>query len=88
MTELVVRVYCPYCGFKFATRSLQRAKCHQCGKKFSLYPKGKRSRITGIQKGTIEDLLRARQKISKQPRLGDIDEKKEVLDYYGVIEEK
>jgi len=70
-TNLVLLIQCPHCTKKFKTKSVDRGRCPNCERSFTLYPKGKRSRILKMIKGTRTQLLHAHQRFHKPPRIGD-----------------
>jgi hypothetical protein len=73
MTNLVLLIQCPYCRTKFGTERIISARCPntECGAKFQIYPKHKPSRILRITNSTIPQLLRIRQKQTKNLRIGE-----------------
>ena len=56
MPELIIKVKCPYCSHTQNTTTIKRVRCFKCERTFSIYRKGKPSRIVEIVKGS-RDLL-------------------------------
>jgi len=61
--ELLVE--CPFCGYRFKTKSIKRVKCYNCDKTFRVYYKTKignkwvlQHRIVNLLSGTKEELIK------------------------------
>lgn len=65
MPELILKVICPKCGREQKTTSIKKRVCVYCGHSFSIFPKGKKSRVSGIVKGNYELLVKRFYKVGR-----------------------
>jgi len=68
MPSLVLRVICPKCGKEQKTTSLKRRVCIACGHSFAIFPKGKKSRVVGIEKGSYDLLVKKYYEVGRYAR--------------------
>jgi hypothetical protein len=59
---LILTVRCPFCGFSQETTTVNRVLCLACGRRYRVFPHGKRSRIVRIMAGDWNQLQRARRR--------------------------